>query len=280
MGPHGEALLDYALFDAARAGFRDAVLVISASVEPDFRRHLASLFSPQFPVRFAYQADRPAPESGSGPDLKPWGTGHALLCAAPLLAGSFGVCNADDFYGADAFRVLHRYIASQPPAAANHALVAFRLDATLSPHGGVSRAVVERDPAGDLVRITEVLDVARRGGTIGGRDVAGAAVRLSGPEPVSMNLWGFTPAVLPHLRRQFAEFERAHAGDPQAEFLISTAINAQVAAGQARVRVLEASGQWLGMTFRQDADRVRDEIASLVAAGAYPSPLRIGRRES
>ncbi len=278
VGPSGEALLDYALFDAARAGFQDAVLVVSPRAQPDFRRHLAPIVGPGFPVRFAHQADRPA-RGVAGTSAKPWGTGHALLCAAPLLTGSFAVCNADDFYGADAFRLVQRYLAGQPPAAPDHAVASFRLDRTLSPHGGVSRAIVERGPGGHLARVTEVLDIQRGPGGITGRDLAGKEIRLSGEEPVSMNLWGFTPAVLPRLQHRFTEFERTHAGDPDAEFLISAAMNAEVAAGRARIRVLEAPGPWLGMTFRRDTDRVRQEIASLAAARAYPSPLRIGQAE-
>jgi hypothetical protein len=269
IGPRGEALLDYGVYDAARAGFRRAVIVIRQEVEELFRRHVADVIGTGIEVVFAHQALEPAVPGRT----KPWGTGHAVLAAAWGIRGPFAVMNADDYYGAGAFRLLFDHLAS----AADHALVGYTLRETTSAHGGVSRAIAELDARGYLSRLTEVADIARRGAVYSGRTIAGETVTLDGSELVSMNLWGFTPAQLPALERQFARFLEARGTDPQAEFLLSEAVGAQVRAGDARVRVLPAAGsQWFGMTYSADDERVRDRIASLVNAGQYPTNLKAG----
>ena len=171
--------------------------------------------------------------------------------------GPFAVMNADDFYGADAYRMLFEHLTTT----GEHALIGYPLAKTLSPHGGVSRAIAEVDARGYLSRLTEVTDITRP--TIGG-------------ELVSMNLWGFMPAMLPALQRQFARFLEIRGADPTPEFLLSEAVGAQVAAGEARVRVLPARERWFGMTFSSDDKDVRAGLARLVDAGGYPASLRTG----
>lgn len=281
VGPGGEALLDYALFDAARAGFRDAVIVTRPEAEPELRRHVGWIVNRGFPVRLALQTGRgtTAAVNAGVAGGKPWGTGHAVLAAAPLLTGPFAVCNADDFYGAEAYSLLRRFLDTRDAGNPEHALVAYHLQATLSPHGGVSRGIVERAANGYVTRVTEVLDIARRGATITGRTTGGATVPLSGAELVSMNLWGFTPAVFPVLQQQSIEFQHVHAADPDAELLLSSAMDEQVASGRAKILVLETSARWLGMTYAGDAEGVRGAIAGLVASGAYPETLQIDPRD-
>ena len=266
VGPQGEALLDYGVYDAVRAGFRSIILVIRREVEELFHRHVADVIGSGVAVSYAHQALDPAPPGRT----KPWGTGHAVLAAAWGIRGPFAVMNADDYYGAGAFRLLFDHLA----VAGDHALVGYTLRETTSAHGGVSRAIAELDAQGYLSRLTEVADIAGRGSTYTGRTIPGETVRLDGSELVSMNLWGFTPAQLPALERQFARFLEARGTDPQAEFLLSEAVGAQVTAGRARLRVLPAPDRWLGVTFAADVPAVRDEIASLVRAGVYPSDLR------
>jgi len=271
IGPRGEALLDYGVYDAARAGFRRAVIVIRQEVEELFRRHVADVLGTGIEVVFAHQALEPAVPGRT----KPWGTGHAVLAAAWGIRGPFAVMNADDYYGAGAFRLLFDHLAS----AGDHALVGYTLRETTSAHGGVSRAIAELETQGRgyLSRLTEVADIVGRGATYTGRTIPGEAVTLDGSELVSMNLWGFTPALLPTLERQFARFLEARGTDPTAEFLLSEAVGAQVRAGDARVRVLPAAGsQWFGMTYSADDERVRERIASLVNAGQYPTNLKAG----
>ena len=271
MGPQGEALLDYGVYDAVRAGFRNVVLVIRREVEDLFRRHVADVIGSGVAVSYAHQALEP-PAAAPG-RTKPWGTGHAVLAAAWGIRGPFAVMNADDYYGADAFRLLFDHLAG----ARDHALVGYTLRETMSAHGGVSRAIAELDAQGYLSRLTEVADIAGRGSTYTGRTIPGKTVTLDGSELVSMNLWGFTPALLPTLERQFARFLEARGTEPTAEFLLSEAVGAQVSAGDARVRVLPAAGsQWFGMTYSADDERVRDRIVSLVNAGQYPTNLKAG----
>jgi len=273
VGPHGEALLDYGVYDAVRAGFRNVVLVIRREVEELFRRHVADVIGSGVAVSYAHQAldSPPAPPAPPAPGrMKPWGTGHAVLAAAWGIRGPFAVMNADDYYGAGAFRPLFDHLA----VAGDHALVGYTLRETTSTHGGVSRAIAELDAQGYLARLTEVADIAGRGSAYTGRTIPGKTVTLDGSELVSMNLWGFTNDVLGVLEEQFAAFLAAPDRAPDTEFLLSTALDQQVRAGRARLRVLPAPDRWLGMTFAADVPAVRDEIASLVRAGVYPADLR------
>ncbi len=251
------------MYDAVRAGFRKVVLVIRQEVEELFRRHVTEVIG-AVDVAYTHQvSDR----------TKPWGTGHAVLAAASEISGPFAVMNADDFYGATVYRMLREHL----ERADDHALVGYTLRETMSAHGGVSRAIAEVDAQGYLSRLTEVADIAGRGSKYSGRTIPGQTVALDGSELVSMNLWGFTPAVLPVLERQFARFLEGRGRDPKAEFLLSDAVGAQVRAGDARVRVLPAAGsQWFGMTYSADDERVRDRITRLVGAGQYPTNLKAG----
>lgn len=268
VGPRGEALLDYGVYDAARAGFRKVVLVIRREVEALFRRHIAEVIGTGIEVVFAYQGLEPATPGR----VKPWGTGHAVLAAAWGIRGSFAVMNADDYYGADAYKALFQHLATS----AEYALVGYTLRETMSEHGGVSRAIAELDARGYLSRLTEVADIVARGAAFIGRTTAGETVSLRGDKLVSMNLWGFTPAVLPALERQFAGFLETRGADPRAEFLLSEAVGAQLATGEARVRLLRSRARWFGMTFSADDGSVRNEVQRLVDAGQYPANLKDG----
>ena len=261
-------LLDYGVYDAARAGFRRVMFVIRQEVEELFRRHVADVIGTGIEVVFAHQAVEPSAPRRA----KPWGTGHAVLAAAWGTRGPFAVMNADDFYGADAYRLLFEHLLG----GAEHALVGYTLRETMSAHGGVSRAIVELDARGYLSRLTEVGDIVSRGVAFTGHATPGQAVSLHGDELVSMNLWGFTPAVLPMLERQFAAFLEARSADPRAEFLLSEAVGAQLAANDTRVRVLRTRARWFGMTFSADDMTVRNELQRLVDAGQYPANLKDG----
>ncbi|HVH68339.1 MAG TPA: NTP transferase domain-containing protein [Gemmatimonadales bacterium] len=274
VGPRGEALLDYGVYDAARAGFGRVVFVVRQEVEELFRRHVATVIGDAMDVAYAQQTLDPSPPGRT----KPWGTGHAVLAAAPQITAGrpFAVMNADDFYGPVAYRMLFEHLTSAGPEKGEHTLIGYPLAMTLSPHGGVSRAIAETDGRGYLSRLTEVTDIAPGGSGFTGRTAAGQAVAVSGEELVSMNLWGFTPAVLFALGRQFGRFLELWGADPAAEFLLSEAVGAQVAEGEARVRVLRTSERWLGVTFSADDEAVRAELARLVEAGLYPANLKAG----
>ena len=238
VGPSGESLLDYALYDARRAGFGRAVLVVRRETEETFAAHLERVVGRggAMPTAFVIQGE-------------PRGTAHAVLAARDAVAEPFAVCNADDFYGAEAYRLVLRHLTGM---SSDYAVVAYPLAQTLSPFGGVSRAIVEVDAGGYLTRLTEVRSIVQA------RD-----------EIVSMNFWAFTPEVFPALERQFARFD----GHPSGEFLLSTALSEQVAAGKARVRVLRSTGRWFGITYPGDQPAAARSIESLVRAGEYPDDL-------
>jgi hypothetical protein len=203
--------------------------------------------------------------------LKPWGTGHAALAAKDAVATPCAVINADDFYGREAFASLAMALDEEPGDPPTHALVAYRLRDTLSEHGGVARAVCRVD-AGFLEAIEEYTGIERSGGSLSGTGARGE-VDFTGDEPVSLNLWGFSPGIFPLLADRFAEFLRERGEDLNAEFYVPRAINGLIAARRIRVRLVPTSSRWFGITYREDAPRVRERLRALVASGAYPSPL-------
>ena len=279
VGPAGEALLDYTIFDAVRAGFGQVVMITRAELEADLRAHVADVIGPGVPVAWVTQRldDLPSGFALPAGRTRPWGTAHALLAARREVTGSFAACNADDYYGPGAFHLLADHFArgvSTGPS--TYALTGYRLDRTLSPHGGVARAVATTDANGELTRLIEVLDLRAdpAGGAITGRSVAGEALAFSGSELVSMNLWGFGAEVFASLEARFGAFltVEGHAGD--AELRLSDAIGEQVGQGRALVRVFEAPDRWFGLTFAADLAAVRESVGERIAAGVYPADLR------
>ena len=279
VGPDGEALLDYAVYDALSAGFGEIVLVVSAANEADLIYRFRDRFGIAVPLRTVVQGKGQLPSGLQPPSrVKPWGTGHAVLCLEGTVDGPFAVANADDFYGRLAYRSLVDHLTS-PVHAGEQCVVGYRVDATLSEHGGVSRAVLDTDEEGRLVSIEEVLGLERSGdGTIFGQTTAGAPRALVGDERVSMNLWGLTPDLFGPLDERFGVFLGRHGDDPRTEFYLSDAIGDLVVAGQLTVRVTETDESWLGMTFPADRGLVRAGIRSLVEDGEYPPSLRAALR--
>lgn len=277
VGPAGEALLDYDVFDAVRAGCRRVVFVVRAELADAFHVHARDVLGDALETVFVEQRldDLPGGRIPPTGRVRPWGTAHALLAARGAVTGPFAVCNADDWYGPGAYRLLAEHLRREARAAPPvHALVGYRLDATLSEHGGVARGVAVTDRNGLLARLEEVRDVRREAGGLMGVGPDGTRRALAGDAVASMNLWGFAPGVLAVLAEQLARFLDATDGDLDAEFPLSTAVNDQVALGQARLRVLTAPDRWFGMTFAADLPAVRDAVAALVRAGAYPADLR------
>jgi hypothetical protein len=273
VGPAGEALLEYGLYDALRAGFPRIVLVVRREIEADLRAHLMPRWGGA-DLAFVHQDLAQVPHGApvTAERVKPWGTAHAVLAAEAAVVGPFAVCNADDFYGAGAFAALADHL-RHADATGEQALVGYAVRETLSPHGGVSRGLCEMDAAGLLTRVTEVLGVQDREGTIAGVRAGGGPVPLAPDAVVSMNLWGFTPAIFPLLHERFAAFLGARGGDPRAEFLISTAANELVAGGRIALRVLRTTEAWFGVTHPEDRPAVVARLRTLTAAGRYPQPL-------
>lgn len=296
VGPEGEALLDYAAFDAHRAGFSRVVLIIREELEEAFRAHIEPRWPADLEVVFHHQRleDLPGlPASGLGtPDVealletrkKPWGTGHALLSARGCLPDPFVLLNADDFYGPSAFaqglalmgRELRKDV-SEPPG---FGLVAYTLEDTLTRHGGVTRGICRVDRKGWLEGVEEAFDVRRDGGSVSGVTQAGERMALSGQEPTSTNFWIFTPEIFPLLEEGFAAFlsalgarEERDGAPSEPEFLIPMEVNRMVAGEHARVWVLRTHDPFLGITHPQDWEWAASGIRELIREGRYPDPL-------
>jgi hypothetical protein len=203
---------------------------------------------------------------------KPWGTTHAILCARDAIAAPFAAINADDFYGRDAFAVLGRRLAESPPDSTAYCMVGFTLANTLSEHGSVARGVCRTDARGFLADIRELKAISRTANGV--ENVAdGVAEQLTGREPVSMNMWGFTPRVFPQLEASFREFLAAHAAEPKSECYIPLTVGDLVKAGQATCEVLPTAARWFGVTYVEDRPIVQASIAALVQTGEYPARL-------
>jgi len=274
VGPSGETLLDYAAYDAWRAGFDRVVLVVREGMQDDVRVVAGDRIARRIPVAYAVQG-LALPPGFAGPPArkKPWGTGHAALAAAPLLDGPFAVINADDFYGPGSYRVLAAYL--REPASAQgeeHALVGFPLVATLSPDGPVSRGVCAVDSSGRLTSIREVLKVEPDGADARGLE-HGAWGPIPGQTPVSLNFWGFRPSFTRALDVGFRRFLAEQQDSPDAEYFLLSAVQDLIDAGRATVRVLSGGGPWAGLTYPGDRPRLVALLAGLAARGEYPADL-------
>ena len=278
VGPSGETVLDYAVFDAVRAGFARVVFVIRRDFEALFREKIGARYAGRVQVDYVFQAIDMLPPGFAVPAgrEKPWGTGHAVWCAREAITGGFAVINADDFYGVDSFARLARFLGETPhaktkapsaaPAApARFAMVGFKLSNTLSEHGTVARGLCSSDANGDLTSIVEQTGIAR--------EEVGAGRKYSPDLIVSMNCWGFTPALFKGLDAQFREFLAARSSDPKAEFYLPAAVSAMIARGEASVTVLPTESTWFGVTYREDKPRVEAAIRALVETGKYPAKL-------
>jgi len=276
MGPCGETLLDYSVYDAKRAGFGRIVFVIRREGEAVFRERVVSRLEPHLPVALAYQemTDLPAGFALPANRAKPWGTGHAVLAARHEIREPFCVINADDYYGRDSFQVmadwLRRPDLDGPPCA--WSMVGFRLRNTLSEHGKVARGICEVRE-GLLTGIEEMTDLYRTETGAENRPADGAARALSGDTFVSLNMWGFTPAAFADFGATFAAFMEKNSASERAEFYIPSGVDAAIQSGRATCRVLPTASQWFGVTYQDDKPRVTAAIRGLVDAGEYPSPL-------
>lgn len=273
VGPHGELIIEYSIFDALRAGFDRLVLVIRKDIEADFRATIGRRLESRMAVEYVFQELDDLPGVARASSLptrtKPWGTGHAVLAARDVVKRPFAVINADDFYGASGYRALAAHFA----ASRDYALVGYPLRQTLSEHGSVSRGVCAVDAAGRLKNITELTKIEQTAAGVRYLDGAGAAQPLTGDETVSVNFWGFTPALLPQLQALFAEFLAARGADPKAEFYLPTAISDLNERGAANVALLRSESAWFGITYREDLPTAMGAVRELVAAGQYPAPL-------
>jgi dTDP-glucose pyrophosphorylase len=274
MGPGGEAILEYSVYDAIRAGFGKVVFVIRKEIEAPFREKVGKRIESRIHVEYAFQEMDTA--LNWLPTLphreKPWGTGHAVLAAAPFLHAPFATINADDFYGADAFRTLGQFL-QQDCTPARYGMVAYRLANTLSENGAVSRGVCAVNEQGFLTDVVERTKIERFPEGIAYTDGEGVRHPLGDHTPVSMNLWGFHHGILPEAERQFRAFAEANLANPRAEFYIPTVVNNLIKAGQIDLQVLKSDSQWYGVTYPEDKETVQSALRKMTEEGGYPAPL-------
>lgn len=277
MGPSGETLLDYSIFDAVRAGFGKVVFVIRRDFEAEFRRRVGQRYEQRIEVGYAFQEMSDLPEGCAVPASrqKPLGTGHAIWCARKEISGPFAAINADDFYGAPAFRTLAAFLSKplgqgRPPS---FAMVGYHMNRTLSEHGTVSRGLCRMGENGCLESIKEQTGIEKNPAGARQQTASGGFVEFTGDETVSMNFWGFTPALFPLLETELRRFLSTHGSDEKAEFYIPAAVAQMIAAGTARVSVLQSESRWFGVTYRADKPLVVEQLAHLVEMGEYPANL-------
>jgi hypothetical protein len=278
VGPCGETLIEYSVFDAKRAGFGRVVLVIGADLDGRIRSEMHRRFHGHVELEFVVQDLHDLPPGFHVPSgrVRPWGTLHAVLAARHTLTTPFAVINGDDFYGAQAFERAAEFFAYPDTASSkvhHYCMVAYPLDQTLSSHGGVNRGIC-RSRGGFLAGVEECLAVAANNdGTCHGIGVNGRRVNLPGQALTSMNFWGFTPAIFGQLQTHFGQFLHEKGTTPDAECYIPTGVNQLVRSGLVDCRILHTRDRWLGMTYAHDRESVRQTLAALVRGGHYPDPL-------
>jgi len=274
VGPGGEVVLDYSVYDALRSGFGKVVFVIRRDIEDAFRERVGRKYESRTDVHYAFQELDKIPAGYSVPAerTKPWGTAHAVLMTRDCIHEPFAVINADDFYGAHGFEVVSDHLSKQTAESTEYAMVGYRLRETLSEYGHVARGICELGDGGKLVRVVECTKIVKQGnGAVFEQD--GVAHSLSGDEIVSMNFWGLTPSVFDPMREQFEAFLESSVVDPKAEFYIPTVVDRMISNRLAGVRVLPAIASWYGITYRDDKPFLMSGIRKLIEAGTYPVKL-------
>jgi NDP-sugar pyrophosphorylase family protein len=276
VGPHGETLMDYSLFDALKAGFKRVVFVIRPDMEQDFVKLVAAKFAHKIEIDLAFQRLNDLPRGLSVPKnrTKPWGTAHAVSAARQHVNTPFAVINADDFYGAQSFQKLSAFLhTADAGLKPRFAIVGYRLKNTLSASGPVSRAVCETDVQGNILRLTERRNILEKNGRIVFLDEYGGEQALPADSYVSMNMMGFTPVVFEYFQEYLVEFLARHGDDPSAEFLLPDALNRMIASDKAEVRLLTTNAGWFGVTYKEDKRVVMAKIRQLIASDVYPEKL-------
>ena len=278
LGPNGETIMDYSIYDAIQAGFGKIVFVIRKDFEQDFRDKVLSKYEGHIPAEVCFQSMDALPEGFTVPAgrQKPWGTNHAVLMAKDIIKEPFCVINCDDFYNRDAFMVIGKFLANLPEDAKNdYAMVGFRVGNTLSENGTVARGICSKDDAGNLTTVVERTEIMRVNGSVCYKDEQGQWVAVDDNTPVSMNMWGFTPDYFDYSESYFKEFlsDPKNMENLKAEFFIPLMVNKLINEKTATVKVLDTTSKWFGVTYAADRDSVVARIKTLVDEGVYPAHL-------
>jgi UTP-glucose-1-phosphate uridylyltransferase len=276
LGPNGESIIDYSVYDAMQAGFGKVVFVLREEIVDDFYELFANRYKNYITVDHVIQrlTDIPTGVLVNPDRAKPWGTGHAVLSAAKILSEPFAVINGDDYYGKDAFRVMAGYLSGlDPNVVKSQSMVGYTLANTLSEFGAVSRGICSMNDKMVLTGVVERTSIERKEGQILFVDELEQEVRLAGDEIVSMNFWGFTPAVLPYFSELFHGFLEKRGNELKSEFYIPYAVNLLIESDTIEVEVLQSHAQWFGVTYQADRPHVQERISALYAQGTYPQKM-------
>jgi len=276
LGPNGETIMDYSIFDAIRGGFGKIVFVIRKDFEEDFRKKIISKYENHIPVEVVFQSIDKLPEGFTCPAerVKPWGTNHAVLMGKEVIREPFAVINADDFYGRDSFAVIGKFLSELPEGAKNtYCMVGFRVGNTLSESGTVARGICSTDENRHLTTVVERTEIMRINGVVSYKDENGEWVGIEDNTPVSMNMWGFTPDYFNYSEEYFIDFLKENIDKPKAEYYIPLMVNKLINDGTATVEVLDTTSRWFGVTYAADRQGVVNKLQALADSGEYPSKL-------
>ena len=278
LGPNGETIMDYSIYDAIKAGFGKIVFVIRKDFEDEFRQKVLSKYEGHIPAELCFQSLDSLPERFTCPKdrVKPWGTNHAVLMAKDIIREPCCVINCDDFYNRDAFMVIGQFLSSLPEGSTNkYAMVGFRVGNTLSDNGTVARGICSKDEEGNLTTVVERTEIMRVDGPVCYKDEEGKWIAVGDNTPVSMNMWGFTPDYFTHSEDYFKSFLAApkNMENLKAEFFIPLMVNKLITDGTSSVKVLDTTSKWFGVTYSADRQMVVDKIQSLIDEGVYPNKL-------
>ena len=278
LGPNGETIMDYSIYDAIKAGFGKIVFVIRKDFEKDFKEKILSKYEGHIPAELVFQSLDALPEGFAVPEgrEKPWGTNHAVMMAKDVIKEPFCVINCDDFYNRDSFMVIGKFLSKLPDNAKNaYAMVGFRVGNTLSENGTVARGVCSTDENGLLTTVVERTEIMRVDGKVCYKDEQGQWVAIADNTPVSMNMWGFTPDYFDYSEAYFKEFlsDEKNQTNLKAEFFIPLMVNKLVNDKTATVKVLDTTSKWFGVTYSADREGTVERIQSLINEGVYPAKL-------
>jgi hypothetical protein len=278
LGPNGETIMDYSIYDAIKAGFGKIVFVIRKDFENDFREKILSKYEGHIPAELVFQSLDALPKGFSAPEgrQKPWGTNHAVMMASKVIKEPFCVINCDDFYNRDAFMVIGKFLSELPEGSTNkYAMVGFRVGNTLSENGTVARGICSKDAKENLTTVVERTEIMRVNNEVCYKDENDKWVAVPDNTPVSMNMWGFTPDYFKHSEAYFKEFlsDPKNMQNLKAEFFIPLMVNKFINEETASVKVLDTTSKWFGVTYAADRQGTVDRIQQLINEGVYPAKL-------
>ena len=275
LGPNGEAIMDYSIYDALQAGFGKIVFVIRKAFEEEFRKKILSKYEKSVPVEVVFQELDDLPEGFTpNPEReKPWGTNHALLMGKTVINEPFGIINSDDFYGRESFQLLAGQLRNMVGKTAHYCMMGYMLGNTLSDSGSVARGICEVDKDNVLLKIVERTEVKRAEGIPQFKDEDGTWKNLTDTTPVSMNMWGFTPEYFQYSEDFFVDFLKKNQDNLKSEYFIPLMVDHLIKNKTADVKVLDTTSKWFGVTYAEDRQSVVDKLQALADSGEYPTPL-------